>query len=130
MAAGGAQHCEVFRVGISYIYEAVLRRRRSGRRVRAAGGHQPRKLSPARRKRAIVDDGAVDLCGVIAMLDAHQKAISRLADNTPRRFLRWPTPRPSGRQNMLSFCFIAVQIGDDAENGHELVIAPTVEYPE
>ena len=39
---------ELFRVSVSYIYKALIRRRRTGQVIASPGrGHRPRKLSPA-----------------------------------------------------------------------------------
>ena len=47
MAARGA--ARVFRVSVSYIYKALIRRRRTGQVIASTRrGHRPRKLSPAR----------------------------------------------------------------------------------
>ena len=51
MAARAA--ARVFRVSVSYIYKALIRRRRTGEAsARSCRGHRPRKLTPAQRGRA------------------------------------------------------------------------------
>ena len=45
---GGMAAADLFRVSVSYIYKALIRRRRTGQVIASSQrGHRPRKLSPA-----------------------------------------------------------------------------------